>query len=225
MGRPKGSVNKTSPKSKKIAEKPVKDVKSVAVPVLEAPLMIFVCRRCSGNFNSTETYQQHACPAQVFAIVEEKIAEPEEKAKKSPKKSPKKSNVVIAEITADENDEPTVDPETPTENFKKPRKPYKKREKSDTQKAPIKCDKCEKEFTRKYHLERHLTHTQCNPGTFKKEELNCEVCNKVFTRIDNLRMHLRAHLGEKPKSRGEALLVSGFMIFFFILKKNLISIP
>lgn len=206
MGRPKGSANKESSKAKKSAE--IKEeVKSVAVPIMEAPLMIFVCRRCSGNFNSTEDYQQHSCPAQMFAIVEEKIAEVEEKpTSKSSKKSPKKSNSEKEEVADTElSTESAKDSEAPKEKFKKPRKPYKKREKPATEepKDPIACPSCKKVFTRKYHLERHLTHTQCNPGTFKKEEFNCEVCNKVFSRIDNLRMHLRAHLGEKSRSRGE----------------------
>lgn len=201
MGRPKGSVNKVISKTKK-ENLPKEDVKSVAVPVMEAPLMIFVCRRCSGNFDSSESYQNHQCPAQVFAIIEEKSAESEEKPKKSPKKSPKKLKISKEDtVVATETSE---DPVNEKEVFKKPRKPYKKREKStsDDPKDPIACPTCGKVFTRKYHLERHLTHTQCNPGTFKKEEFNCEVCNKVFSRIDNLRMHLRAHLGEKSRSRG-----------------------
>lgn len=85
---------------------------------------------------------------------------------------------------------------------KKQRKPYKKREKKPSaDKSPVHCDTCQKSFTRKYHLERHLVHTSCNPGTFERQEFSCEVCDKKFSRIDNLRMHLRAHLGQKPRSR------------------------
>ncbi|KAG5673156.1 hypothetical protein PVAND_003224 [Polypedilum vanderplanki] len=216
MGRKKGSVNSKSkakpstqtklnfPVVKKDEEKPV-----AAVPILEAPLMIFVCRRCHNNFDSTELYQMHNCPAQLFAIVEtDETRETNETItteEKSPEKSkspqnkdetPKKSKTT--ESQQDENDNETIVKE------KKPRKPYKKREKKkedEESKVPIACEKCGKSFTRKYHLERHLTHTQCNPGTFKKEEFNCEVCGKVFSRVDNLRMHLRAHLGQKSRSR------------------------
>lgn len=218
MGRPKGSVNtksKTTTKSVKSksidtymtkgSDKKEEEPKPVAVPILEAPLMIFVCRRCHSNFESTELYQNHNCPQQLFAIVEseetpeaieeaETVKKPKSPQKKSPKKTATEATV---ESHIDENENEDV-------KEKKPRKPYKKRDKKeDESKTPIACESCGKTFTRKYHLERHLTHTQCNPGTFKKEEFNCEVCNKVFSRIDNLRMHLRAHLGQKSRSRGD----------------------
>lgn len=97
-------------------------------------------------------------------------------------------------VSEDEEEKPT-----------KKRKPYKKREKKSdaekTSKGPVECPTCKKAFTRKYHLERHLMHTSCNPGTYEKQEFDCEVCNKKFSRIDNLRMHLRAHLGQKTRSR------------------------
>uniref|UniRef100_A0A1L8DIW0 Putative gonadotropin inducible transcription factor n=1 Tax=Nyssomyia neivai TaxID=330878 RepID=A0A1L8DIW0_9DIPT len=60
---------------------------------------------------------------------------------------------------------------------------------------PFSCQKCGKDFTRKYHLERHLTHTGCDRER-PKVELPCEVCGKVFSRIDNLREHLRGHMGQ-----------------------------
>lgn len=92
-----------------------------------------------------------------------------------------------------------------TKPSNKTRKPYKKREKKvgeeKASKEPVQCPACNKSFTRKYHLERHLIHTSCNPGTYQREEFACEVCDKKFSRIDNLRMHLRAHLGQKQRSR------------------------
>ncbi|GAB0087643.1 Protein suppressor of hairy wing [Sergentomyia squamirostris] len=65
---------------------------------------------------------------------------------------------------------------------------------------PFSCQKCGKEFTRKYHLERHLAHTGCEHGR-PKVELPCEVCGKVFSRIDNLREHLRAHMGQNNRRK------------------------
>lgn len=196
MGRTKGSVNKTKkdPKEKPTSIKNDKDTSKtknevVHVPILEEPLMVFVCRRCQGNFYSTEEYQSHDCPAQIYAVVSEEVPPQEDEPKKT--KSPKKSKLNINEITSGEE----------KETFKKPRKPYKKREKEPKEKQEIACEKCGKSFTRKYHLERHLIHTQCNPGNIQREEFHCEVCNKPFSRIDNLRMHLRAHLGVKSKSR------------------------
>jgi hypothetical protein len=65
---------------------------------------------------------------------------------------------------------------------------------------PFNCSKCGKQFTRKYHLERHLVHTKCSDAP-ARPELTCEVCNKSFTRLDNLREHLRAHLGQNVRKR------------------------
>lgn len=114
--------------------------------------------------------------------------------------SPEAEFIEFEEVT--ELDEELEEKSKPA---KAPRKPYKKREKklagAKESKDPVKCPSCEKTFTRKYHLERHLVHTSCNPGTYEKQEFSCEVCNKVFSRVDNLRMHLRAHLGQKSRSR------------------------
>ncbi|XP_059612334.1 zinc finger protein ZFP2 [Phlebotomus argentipes] len=65
---------------------------------------------------------------------------------------------------------------------------------------PYSCQKCGKDFTRKYHLERHLTHTGCDRER-PKVELPCEVCGKVFSRIDNLREHLRGHMGQTLRKK------------------------
>lgn len=64
---------------------------------------------------------------------------------------------------------------------------------------PFSCLKCGKDFTRKYHLERHLNHSNCgdNPKTMRP----CEVCGKEFTRLDNLREHLRFHMGQASRKR------------------------
>lgn len=197
MGRTKGSVNKNKVKKEKFKDEkePINIIKTeVHVPILEAPLMVFVCRRCQGNFYSDDEYQTHNCPAQIYAVVsEEPEAEEAPKAQKSPrKKKSKDDEEFVLEADVDADDEP---------KFKKPRKPYKKKEKLPKEKSQIACEKCGKSFTRKYHLERHLIHTTCNPGNIEREEFHCEVCNKAFSRIDNLRMHLRAHLGVKSRSR------------------------
>jgi uncharacterized C2H2 Zn-finger protein len=195
MGRTKGAKNKTtvvkvqSPVRKRKAvvtdEKAEVDLAEfVAVPLLETPL--FMCRRCQLAFETQDEYAQHSCFAQLYTVLEEEPAAPETAAE------------------PEEQFESIEEEETPSPS-KKPRKPYKKREKKETyeksSKDPAKCPTCGKTFTRKYHLERHLVHTSCNPGTIEKQEFACEVCNKVFSRIDNLRMHLRAHLGQKSRSR------------------------
>ncbi|XP_062558649.1 protein suppressor of hairy wing-like [Armigeres subalbatus] len=68
-----------------------------------------------------------------------------------------------------------------------------------TEGKPFSCIKCGKDFTRKYHLERHLNHSKC--GEIPKLQLPCEVCGKIFTRLDNLREHLRYHMGEAKRKR------------------------
>lgn len=193
----KSPAKKTSPASKGIkkyfkAKSPVVITKiappeQVAVQIIEPPL--FQCRRCGNSYETSEEYTNHNCnnPIQpVIAVVEEVNQQEDE--------------FVLLDVNeTDSNEKPA----------KKPRKPYKKREstKGSKEKSPrkssierVQCDKCLKTFTRRYHLERHMTHTSCNGGE-SPEGFACEVCQKVFTRIDNLRMHLRAHLGQKPKSR------------------------
>lgn len=197
MGRPKGSKNKAtsvkeeSPLQKRkpvLKQEPVEKAEVFAVSVLETPL--FLCRACHCSFETTEEYSQHQCSAQTYTVAIE--------------------NEVPYDPTDDHQDEVDID-EAPEETeeiekpARKPRKPYKKREKKANadkdQKNPVQCPTCQKTFTRKYHLERHLVHTSCNPGTFERQEFSCEVCDKKFSRIDNLRMHLRAHLGQKSRSR------------------------
>lgn len=65
---------------------------------------------------------------------------------------------------------------------------------------PFSCKTCGKDFTRKYHLERHLHHTGCDKKT-PKLQLPCKVCNRMFTRMDNLREHLRAHIGQPTRRK------------------------
>lgn len=71
--------------------------------------------------------------------------------------------------------------------------------KTHSEGKPFSCLKCGKDFTRKYHLERHLNHSGC--GELPKDLLPCEVCGKEFTRLDNLREHLRFHMGEGKRKR------------------------
>ncbi|XP_031633060.1 protein suppressor of hairy wing [Contarinia nasturtii] len=65
---------------------------------------------------------------------------------------------------------------------------------------PFSCNFCGKDFTRKYHLDRHLLYTSCDKSR-KKQETACHVCGKLFSRTDNLREHLRAHIGQSTRKR------------------------
>lgn len=63
----------------------------------------------------------------------------------------------------------------------------------------FRCHVCEKVFTRKYHLDRHLQLTPCSGQPPPAHP--CEVCGKVYTRKDNLREHLRVHAGEVTRKK------------------------
>ena len=53
------------------------------------------------------------------------------------------------------------------------------------------CDRCEKEFSKKYNLDRHLVlHT----GNFR---WYCEMCRKGFSQKDLYSSHMRSHEGLK----------------------------
>ncbi|XP_052862988.1 zinc finger protein 37-like [Anopheles cruzii] len=71
--------------------------------------------------------------------------------------------------------------------------------KTHSEGKPFSCITCGKDFTRRYHLDRHAKHSNC--GDTKKDVQPCNVCGKVFTRIDNLREHLRTHMGQSVRRR------------------------
>lgn len=54
------------------------------------------------------------------------------------------------------------------------------------------CSECEKTFTDKLYLKRHMIrHTGRRPFT-------CSICKKCFTQKAHLRKHMRCHTGDKP---------------------------
>ncbi|XP_049789960.1 zinc finger protein 883-like isoform X1 [Schistocerca nitens] len=59
---------------------------------------------------------------------------------------------------------------------------------------PYSCSRCQKTFSRKYHLERHVAQTGCDGKS--RPSFPCQVCGRMFSRKDNLRQHLRAHAGQ-----------------------------
>ncbi|XP_037090301.1 LOW QUALITY PROTEIN: protein suppressor of hairy wing-like [Pollicipes pollicipes] len=64
---------------------------------------------------------------------------------------------------------------------------------------PYTCEMCNKHFSRKYHLDRHVMQTGCDGKP--KAAYPCQVCGKMFTRKDNLREHLRAHAGQVRRKK------------------------
>ncbi|KAJ6647300.1 Protein suppressor of hairy wing, partial [Pseudolycoriella hygida] len=72
---------------------------------------------------------------------------------------------------------------------------------------PYSCQVCGRDFTRKYHLDRHKKFSKCSSSSTassapkNKSNLTCQVCSRVFTRIDNLREHLRGHMGQPTRRK------------------------
>lgn len=69
-----------------------------------------------------------------------------------------------------------------------------------TRGKPFACKTCGKDFTRQYHLKRHLKFSTC-AGPAKAEAMVCKVCGKEFVRVDNFRTHLKSHLGQGPTTK------------------------
>ncbi|XP_063707958.1 protein suppressor of hairy wing-like [Culicoides brevitarsis] len=61
------------------------------------------------------------------------------------------------------------------------------------------CRGCGKEFTRQYHLTRHLKYMNCD-GKRPVIKHPCNVCGALFARMDNLKLHLQTHI-EAPQQK------------------------
>ncbi|XP_046407780.1 zinc finger protein 271-like isoform X1 [Ischnura elegans] len=66
-----------------------------------------------------------------------------------------------------------------------------------TKEKPYSCNECDKSFTQRYYLVCHIrTHT-------KEKPYSCNECDKSFTQRSNLVSHIRTHTKEKPYSCNE----------------------
>lgn len=65
---------------------------------------------------------------------------------------------------------------------------------------PFCCKLCGKDFTRKYHLDRHLKYLNCD-GSKPVFKHACRVCSASFARFDNLKDHLQQHVKPTPKPK------------------------
>lgn len=72
---------------------------------------------------------------------------------------------------------------------------------TEHEESGFRCHVCNKVFSRKYHLDRHLQLTPCRGINLPPPAHPCELCGKVYTRKDNLREHLRVHRGEITRKK------------------------
>ncbi|XP_035211792.1 zinc finger protein 37-like isoform X1 [Stegodyphus dumicola] len=107
---------------------------------------------------------------------------------------------ICKEGSSETVDDPTL-PEVKTEAAKEEKNVQAKGKIKNIPKQPqvFTCAVCQKRFTRKYHLDRHLRISKCSG--LPLPTFPCELCNRVYTRKDNLREHLRSHTGEREHRR------------------------
>uniref|UniRef100_A0A3B3XYN8 C2H2-type domain-containing protein n=1 Tax=Poecilia mexicana TaxID=48701 RepID=A0A3B3XYN8_9TELE len=65
----------------------------------------------------------------------------------------------------------------------------------------LSCDKCDKKFARKSHLQRHvLIHAGKKKPISQIKKFACKECGKRFLENYQVRRHMVIHIGEKPFS-------------------------
>ena len=67
-----------------------------------------------------------------------------------------------------------------------------KQEIIDENESPYECRQCEKAFSHKYVLNRHLR------KHIGEKPYQCSHCDTAFTLTNYLKIHMRTHTGEKP---------------------------
>lgn len=62
---------------------------------------------------------------------------------------------------------------------------------------PFKCEHCQREFSTKGNLVRHVQAAHIGGQVFP-----CQTCGKEFKRKEDMHTHMRVHTGERELDRG-----------------------
>lgn len=154
---------------------------------INSPHDEFLCKSCSDRLVAAYIFQTDALNGDK-ELLKYKLKKPEsiEDILEVPEASPKSNEPVVKKIKGE----------------------VKRKPPSQKHVQTLTCDYegCEKEFTRKPAMKRHMQYCHINPS----KKCICEVCGASFAHQGNLVIHKRTHTGEKPYKCEEPNCTSSF---------------
>ena len=85
----------------------------------------------------------------------------------------------------------------------------KKMDGKDDASSSLKCLYCDKVFTQKQHLYRHIRKQHDTAPQLRKGDHECEICQKSFIRKNHLYDHVRTIHGAEPDTSEKTMYVNG----------------
>ena len=171
----------------------------------------FSCEFCEMNFSRKDYLKRH-----VSSIHRDKIQPVDKSVSLQQNPINNSQSTLMKEEPLDENDRTNLAPELNQSDIKDEIKDdddyftdtsYNAGTKNEPKKK-VKCEICEKEFSGKFHLKRHMTNVH-------DKQRNCEYCGMNFATSDELKMHIKGvhgvnkeikcHKCEKTFARTETL--------------------